>query len=211
MQKPVYEVSMREIISETGLSQGGIYRYYSNIDDIFISLINYKSTFCDVELQIENVIAGTACPEETIYELLIIWKKVFLDNLVGVGKIYYELSMLYANYPDKLSNFLSKSTLSLNQGIFENKSISYVLQKIKDGYFAPKIPIGNIISLLVASLDGITRDLIMTNCYQIKDQFPIVADLRGEDLIYSLCVSFLLLLGGNENLIKRKEYINGED
>lgn len=31
MQKPMHEVSMRDIISESGLSQGGIYRYFQTL------------------------------------------------------------------------------------------------------------------------------------------------------------------------------------
>lgn len=211
MQKPVYEVSMRDIIAESGFSQGGIYRYYSNIDDIFINLINQKSKFYNVELQIEKVIASAACPEKIVGGLLLIWKKVFLDNLVGVGKIYYELTTLYANYPDKLAYFTSKNTLSSEQSVFEEKSLLYVAQKIEEGYFVPKIPFKDIISLLVTSLDGIIRDLILTNCYIIKDQFPIVADLNAGKLIYSLSASLILLLGGNEKFIKREDFYDGRD
>lgn len=40
MKKPMFEVSMRDVISESGLSQGGIYRYFSNLDEILIELFN---------------------------------------------------------------------------------------------------------------------------------------------------------------------------
>mgnify|MGYP000316821544 FL=1 len=39
-KKPSYTVSMKDIIKESKLSHGGVYKYYSNIDDIIISLIN---------------------------------------------------------------------------------------------------------------------------------------------------------------------------
>lgn len=204
MRKPVYEVSMRDIIAESGLSQGGIYRYYANIDEIFISLINHKSTFYNVELQIEEIIVNSICPEKVIFELLMLWKKVFLDNLMGVGKIYYELSMLYANHPEKLKKFISKNILSLEQNIFEEKSLSYMAQKIDEGYFVPQIPLENIVTLLVASLDGIVRDLILTNSYKIKGFFPIVEGLNDFNLVYSLGVSLILMLGGNKNLIEKE-------
>lgn len=39
MRKPVYQVTMKDVIKETGnMSQGGIYRYYANFYDIFICL-----------------------------------------------------------------------------------------------------------------------------------------------------------------------------
>ena len=44
LKKPAYSVTMKDIIKEAELSQGGVYKYYSNIDDIVISLLNSKKT-----------------------------------------------------------------------------------------------------------------------------------------------------------------------
>lgn len=206
MRKPMHEVSMRDIISECGYSQGGIYRYFSNIDDILIKLINCKSVYYNVAVKANGIIAGGGCPEEVIAELFLLWKKAFLDNLVGVGKIYYELCTLYANDPDRLAKFLSESSLSLEQTVFQEKSISYVIEKIQDGYFKPKIPIEESINFLITSLDGITRDLILSNYYKMHDSFPIIANLNGYTLIHSCCVSFILLLGGDETFIKQEVF-----
>lgn len=211
MSKPLHEVSMRDIIAESGWSQGRIYRYYSNIDDILISLINQRCKFYDVASEADSIIAEGACPESVIAELFLLWKKAFLDNLVGIGKIYYEITMRYANNPDKLKAFISKSTLSSEQNIFEQKSFQYVLQKIQEGYFTPKIPAADVIRLLITSLDGITRDLILRNYSgMMKEYYPAVAELDGYALIHSLCVSFLLLLGGNETLIDRGGFSGGQ-
>lgn len=209
MRKPMHGVSMRDIISESGCSQGKIYRYFSNIDDLLIELINQKSTYYNVEIKAEDIIANGSCPEKVISELFLLWKKAFLDNLTGVGKIYYELSTLYANDPDRLNNFISKSTLSLEQNIFQEKSFSYVIKKIQEGYFHPKLPIEDILKFLITACDGITRDLILAGYYKMKDCFPIIQDLNGNTLTYSLCVSFILLLGGNEKLINGEEFYDG--
>lgn len=210
MNKPLHEVSMRDIILESKLSQGGIYRYYSNIDEIFISLINQRSTFYDVEPSIDLILAQGDCPEKIVAELFLLWKKVFLDNLMGVGKIYYELSTLYANQPDKLAHFIASNTLSREQSKFEQMSIGYVISNIQTGYFTPKIPQEDIIKLLITSFDGIIRDLILRDYSNMKEQFPIIADLDGFGLVYSLCVSFILLLGGNETEIDRGRFDEGE-
>lgn len=209
MSKPMHEVSMRDIISESGFSQGGIYRYYSNIDDILIELMNRKNVYYNVEIKIDGIIADGTCPEEVISEFFSLWKKAFLDNLIGVGKIYYELCTVYANDPERLANFISKSILCLEQNIFQEKSFSYVIKKIQEGYFEPKIPIEDIMKFLTASFDGIIRDLILSNYYKMNDNFPIVADLNGYTLIYCLCVSFILLLGGNEKLIIQEAFSDG--
>jgi len=39
LRKPVGMVTMTDIINETGMAQGGIYRYFEDIDDIFRAMI----------------------------------------------------------------------------------------------------------------------------------------------------------------------------
>ena len=39
LKKTVSTVTMQDIINETGLSQGGIYRFYHDIDEIFSDMI----------------------------------------------------------------------------------------------------------------------------------------------------------------------------
>lgn len=34
LRKPVMMVTMQDVIEETGLSQGGIYRFYKNLDEM---------------------------------------------------------------------------------------------------------------------------------------------------------------------------------
>lgn len=39
LQKTVSTVTMQDIIDKTGLSQGGIYRFYKDLDDILADMI----------------------------------------------------------------------------------------------------------------------------------------------------------------------------
>jgi len=39
-RKTVSSVTMQDIIDEAGISQGGIYRYYKNIDEVLIDLLS---------------------------------------------------------------------------------------------------------------------------------------------------------------------------
>ena len=43
-EKPLYQVSMRDIIKKAGFSQGAIYRYYDGLDDIYVDFINKHTT-----------------------------------------------------------------------------------------------------------------------------------------------------------------------
>ncbi len=201
MRKPMYEVHMRDIISESGLSQGGIYRYFSNIDEIYIALINRNFTLLDVKGQIEIVFDYGYNPEKVVCELLLIWKRLVLDNIVGVGKIYFELCTVYANDKDRLINFITKSAITSESAYLQEKSIMYVVQQVEVGYFAPKLPLDNIIKFLITSLDGIVRDLILSRHYGSEEVLPFAEQLDENKLMQTLIVAFILLLGGNEKNI----------
>lgn len=204
MQKPMHEVSMRDIITESGYSQGGIYRYFRNLDDVLIELINSRYVSCQVSEKTDRIIGARDCPEIKIGKLFALWKKAFLDNLVGVGKIYNEMTPLYANDPERLNMFLSGSTLTHEQMIFQDKSFSYIFGKISDGYFRPKLPPNEIIKLLIVSIDGITRDLILTKNYKMNSNMSVLDDIDGFSLMHSLCLSFVLVLGGDETKITKE-------
>ena len=200
MKKPIYEVSMRDIISEVGFSQGNIYRYFSNIDEILIALLNRESVAIKVEALVDSAILSDDVPEKVIGELFGVWEKAILDNLIGVGKIYYELSNAYANDKERQANFLSKTRITSEEAYLQEKSLLFIMHKITDGYFNPKIEVEDIFAFLITSFSGIIRDLILSNHYQIGG-LPFGSELKKDRLIKSLCTAFVMLLGGDENLI----------
>lgn len=197
MKKPMHEVSMRDVITESGLSQGGIYRYFSNLDDILIALINWKSANCDVKILVNSAILSDDIPEKIIGKLFGVWENAILDHLVGVGKIFYETCQLYVNDQERLIRFVSENRISTEEAYLKEKFICFISQKISEGYFNPKLPIQDILSFLVTSFDGIVRDLILIRHYPISNS-PLLEKSR---LVISLCSALVLLLGGNEKLI----------
>lgn len=197
LKKPMHEVSMRDVITESGLSQGGIYRYFSNLDEILIELINWKSPEYDVQTLVDAIILSNHAPEKVIGELFGVWEKVILDSLVGVGKIFSETCNLYLNHQDQLKRFTSESRISLDEAFIKEKFCFFTSQKISEGYFKPKIPFDDLLSFLITSLDGIVRDLIIIEHYPLDD----LPNLEKTRLIKCLCTALVLLLGGDENLI----------
>ena len=197
MKKPMHEVSMRDIISETGFSQGNIYRYFSNLDEILIELMNRKRIEFDVKAAVDLVVSSDYPPERVVGKLFEIWEKAILDNILGVGKIFYEMCAVYVNDQARLSHFISNNFTAMDEAYFREKGLTFVMQQIMEGYFQPKLPVEDIFSFLGASFDGIIRDLIISTHYKA----PMFPQLDKARLVQSLCTAFVLLLGGNETLI----------
>ncbi len=207
IKKPVYKISMRDIISECNISQGGIYKYFSNIDDILIQLINRECENLGSIKEVENILAKSIAPEQIIYEYLQLNKEKFLSDIIGVGKIYYEITTMYVNDIEKLDYFLKNCNLSSYSAKYAEKGFEYINTKVSDGYFKPVVRLEDIYNFIITSLDGITRDLILSSCYESSEFFG-TQNFDKNKLIHSFSVSLILLLGGNYKLIESEEFIN---
>lgn len=70
--KPLFAVTMQDIINETGFSQGAIYRYYEDIDDILIAVLNKFYQPIDLKKEVK------------ILFKLIILQRIFLEAYLTV-------------------------------------------------------------------------------------------------------------------------------
>ena len=194
MEKPMHEVSMRDIISAVGFSQGNIYRYFSNLDEILVALINRETIDYDVKTAVDNTITSAQTPEKILIDIMEIWNKAILSNYLGVGKILFELVALYANDKERLLRLVTDNTATRNQAYLQEKFFAYINQKVSEGYFNPALPLEDILNYFIASIDGIIRNLILSTHYNVM---PVA--LEKDKLLKSLTTAFILLLGGKTN------------
>ena len=197
MKKPIYTVSLRDIIQQSGLSQGGIYRYYSGLDDILIALINRECPACDMEQEVEAILALELVPEQTLKRLFQLWRNEVLQNYVGAGKIYFEVTNMYANDLERLERFKAENHLGAQETIFQEKSFGWLVGKIQEGYFQPNTSIEDLFLFMGTAFDGMIRDLILANHYKIGETYENAMRLDAEKLVATLYLSTVLLLNGD--------------
>lgn len=197
MKKPVYEVRMKDIIAESGLSQGGIYRYYKNVDEILFALLSRGNGGIDVKEPMDTILALQAPPEQVIAEIFTLICVTVLNNIVGYGKIYMEFTAIIANNPDKYADYRSVIDLSASSGYILEKTYIYVEKNVKNGYFTPKLPIQDILNLMITSFNGIERDVLIGECYQVGNHLHPKSKVDVKKLTQTLCMSFICLLGGH--------------
>lgn len=199
MEKPIYTVSLRDIIQRSGLSQGGIYRYYKGLDDILSALVNRECPVCDMEQAVDAILTLALVPEQMLQRLFLLWRDEVLENHVGAGKIYFEISNMYANDVERLGRFQSESRLGQQEAVFQEKSFSWIASKVQEGYFQPRISMEDLILFLATSFDGMVRDLILARHYKIGEVYEAVNHLDSKRLVATLCTATVLLLGGETN------------
>lgn len=191
--KPLYEITMRDIIKAAGVSQGGIYRYYSDIDEILVAIINQANANADYKQAVDTIIENGDDPKKTIEKLFTFLGEYIKENLSTVGKIQFELTILFANNPERQMKILPKIT--------ENESGQYLVEQIFNtihegvslGNFQPELPLEDLFTFIMTSIDGIVRDVVLQKCYgMFQNEHALFDEVR---LMKTLCRSVQSLLG----------------
>jgi len=192
-RKPAYEVTMSDIVAETGMSQGGVYKYFNNIYLVYAALIDRANLVGNQIGKIDEVMLLELKPEEKLEKLFKVSESFFSDMLLSYNKILFELSTYCIQNPeiDKKINGETKATPVFPY--LAGRAAELIITQVQTGYFKPVIPVTDILSFMVSSFDGIIRDVTLNKCYNIKSD--AMSDLDEKKLISSLYMSILKLLG----------------
>ena len=98
-KKAVCSVTMQDVIDESGLSQGGIYRFYQNIDDILVDVLKWVSSIpiYDKNKVINNFIEMIKTAATRFWEWIKKKAETFLlEGITGSGKTaFMNLSAIF--------------------------------------------------------------------------------------------------------------------
>lgn len=194
--KPLYEITMRDVIKASGLSQGGIYLYYSDIDDILVSIINMSNANSNYKQSVDFIIESSLTPKEDIERLLDFLGNYIEGNSPTVGKIQFELTVLFTNHPNRQEKIMPKITEQQSGQYLMEKLLYKINEGISSGYFKPTMPAKDIISFMMASIEGIIRNVVLEKCYGLSQGGPL--EFNAISLMNTLSKSVLLMLGCNQ-------------
>lgn len=194
-RKPAYDVTMSDIVSETGMSQGGVYKYYNNIEPVLAALIDRANTKGNCIEQIDAVMGSGDLPEEILRKLFGIAEEYFSDMLISYNKILFELSSFFAYSPGKRDNIYKHVTTSSTFEHLTGCAASTIISGIQTGAFTPVLPTEDILAFIVASFDGIIRDVTITKSYSSGVKPATSLEFDEKHLIGCLYLSTMNLLG----------------
>ena len=192
-RKPVYDVTMSDIVAETGMSQGGVYKYFNNIYSVYAALIDEANRIGGQIRLIDEVMDSDAEPEYKLKQLFGIAESFFSDMLISYNKILFELSTFCIQNPEYNQRINSETKETAIFPYLAGRLAELIITQSESGYFTPIVPVPDILSFVVASFDGIIRDVTLNKCYGI--QSSNMKELNGKELISCLYISTLKLLG----------------
>ena len=159
-EKPLYLITMRDIIKKAGFSQGVIYRYYSGLDEIYIDFVN-QHTVNDILEQRIDALLDSGQSEKAILSDCIVTIGEYMEELlesVG-GKTFFELIVYYSYDLEKRALVSPRLKFQQSLEYAQNKIMDYALANVDRGVFKPMIPVGSIIMFVISFIDGIALSL----------------------------------------------------
>ena len=76
-RKPAYDITMTDIVSETGMSQGGVYKYFNNIDLVLAALIDKANLQGNYMEQIDEIMESDNASDVILHNLFLVSEQYF--------------------------------------------------------------------------------------------------------------------------------------
>jgi AcrR family transcriptional regulator len=163
-EKPLYLVTMRDIIKKAGFSQGVIYRYYSGLDEIYGDFINRHTTDTFLEQKMEALLHSTQTEKVILSECFIVLGEYIEELMKSVaGKTFFDLMVLYASDFEKKEKIFPKLQFRQTLEYAQNKIVEYAISNVEKGVFRPHIPVETLIQFVSTFIDGIALHAVVMN------------------------------------------------
>lgn len=183
-KKAVCSVTMQDVIDKSGLSQGGIYRFYQNIDDILIDVLHLASSFNPFNIEEKIILFKNNLEEakkeksesiskikrqqiikEFIVQVCDELAILLENNLHPFFSIHFGFSDMVLNYPERAKYIFSKAKnpFSLEKEIL--LFINELENQIKDNVIVPKILPQEFIDFFRTCFLGITQTALVDERY----------------------------------------------
>lgn len=177
-EKPLYLITMRDIIKKAGFSQGAIYRYYTNLDEIYVDFINNHTTYNLLEQRIDALLSSEQA-EKIILAKCFIAMGEYIEELLKsvVGKTFFELTVLYAYDVEKRAAIFPKLKFKQSLEYAQHRIVEYALSNVEKGVFRPQIPMRSIILFVSCFIDGIAQSVAINTEESSNYDFKPASDI----------------------------------
>lgn len=197
LEKTVCTVTMQDIINRTGLSQGGIYRFYRDIDEIFGDMLADMRKRVTIKEELDEILAmeDTLSGSEIIDRVFDMLANNMEKELLYTQKIDFEMSMLSINAPERVDKILAGAKGISNKEYLLKRTSECISKKIAKGNFEPRIDGMELMAYISAAYTGIQSTCIIQTCYSKQ---PVAEIFHPKMRFRILAKSVKYFLGINE-------------
>lgn len=168
LEKTVSTVTMQDIIDRTGLSQGGIYRFYHDIDEIFADMLMAMRERVNIKERVDEIFAqANELPAREITNQIFEMLADFMTaELMGIEKVDFELSVLAMNAPGRVEKILAGAKGVGNMEYIMTRTSEFFKQKMQSGELKARVSSMELLTYISSAYSGIQMCCIVNNCYR---------------------------------------------
>ena len=168
LEKTVSTVTMQDIINRTGLSQGGIYRFYHDIDEIFADMLVAMRERVNIKPRVDEIFeqADRIAPGELTNQVFEMLAEFMTAELMGIEKVDFELSVLAMNAPERVEKILIGAKGVGNMEYIMNRTSEFFKQKMQSGELKARVSSMELLTYISSAYSGIQMCCIVNNCYR---------------------------------------------
>ncbi|MBD5509047.1 MAG: TetR/AcrR family transcriptional regulator [Lachnospiraceae bacterium] len=200
LEKTVSTVTMQDIIDRTRFSQGGIYRFYKDIDDIFSDMIRQMRERVSIKEKIDEILGQkeVLTPQEITDRLFAMLADFMEMELMGIEKIDFELSVLAMNRPDRIEKIMGGIPEVGNMEYLTMRAMEYFKEQAALGRIRANMNAEELLAFISSAYGGIQMTCIVNNCYR-HERNPLAALYQPRILLKMLAQAVNGLIGAKED------------
>ncbi len=206
LQKTVSTVTMQDIIDRTGLSQGGIYRFYKDIDEIFADMIRQMRERVSIKGKIDEILGQKDFlpPQEITNRLFEMLSEFMERELMGIEKIDFELSVFAMNMPNRVEKIMGSIPEAGNMEYLTMRTMEYFKEQVERGRLYPKVSAEELLAFISSAYGGIQMTCIVNNCYQ-HERNPLAALYQPRIQLMTLARTVNYLIGAEKAVSSKRD------
>lgn len=166
--KPVSTVTMTDLINETGMAQGGIYRYFKDIDEVFSAMLLDLRESYSIKDGVDEIFAGSDKRPlgDSIDMICDLLADSMEKELMDIQKINFDLSVMAINEPERTTKILGGIKGEGNLEHLISKTGELLEKAAKKGDLKPVMPVEDIMKFISSAYSGIQMNCIIGACYR---------------------------------------------
>ncbi|MDV2884740.1 helix-turn-helix domain-containing protein [Alkalihalophilus pseudofirmus] len=171
-RKPVYEVAMRDIVLESGMSQGGVYKYFANLDEVFVAILNQETLTSSIKEKVDAIYQSQAEPIEKLDQFLRVIGQHIEASINRNGSLIYELTSLYTKDPERFETVKLQLNEVSNLQYLQKSFYVFLEEQIERGTFKKTTQKEDVLTLIEVYMTGIVHhpDLISKPADEVMKQ-----------------------------------------
>jgi AcrR family transcriptional regulator len=198
LKKPAQMVTMMDVIEQTGLSQGGIYRFYKDLDEILSDMVTMMRSNYNLIDGLEDVFNDSEdlSFEQAVKKVCDVLASTMEEHLLDIQKINFDLTVMAINEPERAKKIIGNIKGRGNFDYLAKVALPLLNEAAKKHDLKLKGSPEELYDFISSAYTGIELNCILSACY---GNGALHLEVSPKPLFDTLAKTIIFLFGGENS------------